>query len=310
MVGVAQDKILSPMKTTLLIMLLTAGSAFAAPPTTSSLTPKASQESAGWRSQLSRELPKHGVAPPSWYVWKALARLDGNTSQRFWRSLPPTSRILVSLNAKEIAELGKKGQAHERLSKLLSSAKARQVKVELLLGDAEWVLPGQGEALLKTVHKLSAYNWDGIHLDIEQSQLPEGQKAQWQPGLIALVTRLRETTDLPLGLSIHPRDANEPALLADLKKAGLNEVTFMAYITNPDKVAELVAPVMQRYPELKFSVAQSIEDELDKSESYFHAAPEKVAQSWAKLASRLSKEPNYAGLLIQSLDKFLDRKPL
>jgi hypothetical protein len=104
---------------------------------------------------------------------------------------------------------------------------------------------------------------------------------------------------------MHPRDAELEGLLQRLQEAGLNEVTFMAFITNPQRVAAMLAPVFQRHPRLRFSVAQSVEPILPKEESYAHLSRNAGVTAWRELADRLRNEPNFSGIFIQSLEDFL-----
>lgn len=253
---------------------------------------------------LSRPLPALSAGSaraPGWYAWQALRRYAADPAG-FWASLPSASRILLSLDRGEVdAVLSDAGRA-ARLEELLDGAAARAIRVELLLGDPDWALPGQHGNLVELVRSLERFRFAGVHLDLERMQLPPARRAAWAGGIVAAVAKLRAATGLPLALSLHPRDAGIPGLLDRLQAAGLDEVAFMAYNANPARVAAQVEPVLRRHPGLRFSVAQSIEARLSASESYAQLGIEARTEAFDSLAERLRAAPNFAGIIVQSLE--------
>jgi outer membrane protein TolC len=241
-------------------------------------------------------------SPIGWYAWNALKRFNATTPQQFWSSLPAGARILLSLNGSEVRAVVRGGKPASRLRKFLQGAKSRDVAVELLLGDPNWALSTERGDLISLVSSLSRFPFAGVHLDLERMQLAEDQRGAWPDGIVDTVATLRETTAVPISLSLHPRDLRLEGLLERLKQAGLNEVTVMAYITDPHKVADMMAPLFQRHPGLRFSVAQSIEPILPRQESYASFSREDRAKAWRDLSDRLGQEPNFAGIIIQSLE--------
>lgn len=242
----------------------------------------------------------------SWYAWHTLSRFDASKENAFWARIPATSRVLLSLNGEQIKGAIHNVNERRRLAAFLSSADKRHVAVGLLLGDPGWVLPGEGEKLIAIVRELKGVPFSGIHLDIEESQLPEEKRSEWAPGLVALVKALRAETTLPIAVSLHPRDARVEGLLAQLKAAGTNEVALMLYSTNHEKVAGDLATIMRAHPGLRFSVAQSIEPALSNEESYAKKSEAVANAAWRSIDERLRTEPNFAGIIIQSLDDYLD----
>lgn len=242
------------------------------------------------------------ASPIGWYAWDALKRFEATTPRRFWSAVPAGGRILLSLNGNEVRAVVQGGKPAARLRQLLQGAKSRGVAVELLLGDPNWALPAERGDLISLVRSLSRFPFAGVHLDLERMQLAEDQRGAWPDGIVDTVAKLRETTAAPISLSLHPRDVRLDGLLERLKQAGLNEVTVMAYITDPGKVADMMAPLIQRHPGLRFSVAQSIEPILPQQESYASFSRDDRAKAWRDLSDRLGKEPNFAGIIIQSLE--------
>ncbi|MET0982509.1 MAG: TolC family protein [Telluria sp.] len=244
------------------------------------------------------------AAAPGWYAWDGLRRYAADPA-RFWPA-PGAGRILLSLDRDEIAAARANGPGAALLRALLEEAHRRGVRVELLLGDPGWALPGGADDLAGVVRDLTRFAFDGVHLDLERMQLDEAQRAAWPDGLVAAVARLKATTPLPLSLSLHPRDAAVPGLLRRLHEAGLVEVTFMAYLTNPDAVAARLLPVLRAHPGLRFSVAQSVEPALPDGESHARASRTQQDAAWKGLSVRFGTAPNFTGIIIQSLEHHAD----
>lgn len=250
-----------------------------------------------------------GAPPISWYAWDTFKRFNASTPRKFWSALPAATRILLSLKGNEVRAVLRGGKQAAQLRRFLTGAKARGISVELLLGEPNWALASERDDLIRLVRSLSGFQFAGVHLDLERMQLPEEQRAAWPSGIVATVASLRAATAVPIALSIHPRDAELKGLLEQLQQAGLDEVTVMAYMTNPDKVAAMLAPVFQRHPRLRFSVAQSVEPILPHAESYASFSRDQRARAWRELAGRLRQEPNFSGIIVQSLEDDLDGAP-
>jgi outer membrane protein TolC len=241
-----------------------------------------------------------------WYAWDTFKRFKASTPREFWAALPDARRILLSLNGSELRAVLGRGKQAAQLRAFLAGAEARGIKVELLLGDPNWALANERGDLIRLVRSLSAFHFAGVHLDLERMQLAENRRAEWPDGIVATIAELRGATKVPISLSIHPRDVKLDGLLENLRKAGLDEVTIMAYMTNPNKVADLLMPVIQRHPHLRFSVAQSVESILPKEESYASFSRDARTRAWRELDGRLRQEPNFAGVIVQSLEDHLD----
>lgn len=250
---------------------------------------------------------QNGRAPVlGWYAWYALNRFKPGDAAQFWSNIPQSNRVLLSLTSEQLRNVTAKQKERQRLSAFLDSARKRHVEVGLLLGDPGWVLPGEAGKLRQIVRTLAPFSFSSIHLDIEQSQLPQDQQALWADGMVAVVSSLREESHLPLAVSLHPRDLDVPGLLHKLRAAGANEVAVMQYSTDGDKVAGNLIEVMRRNPQLRFSVAQSIEPSLPREESYAKRPLKAVEAAWQDISLRLGKEPNFSGILVQSLDDYLN----
>lgn len=240
----------------------------------------------------------------SWYAWDGKKLLDSESDVRFWKELPHTSRILISFRKSELDELLKRKSA--RLDAFISKAKSRGIRVEILLGDPSWALPGEAAQLANLVLSLSGFSFSGIHLDIEHSELPQSQQPLWDQGVVEAVSAVRKASSLPIALSIHPRDAKHE-LLDRLRQAGLSEVAIMDYKTNRRKIFDDIEPILRENPSLSFSLSQSVEPMLPNTESY--KSRKRAISSWRILDEMLEREPNFVGIIVQSLENYEALKP-
>ncbi|MDE2389557.1 MAG: TolC family protein, partial [Betaproteobacteria bacterium] len=224
-------------------------------------------------------------------------------------------RFLVSLDERQISVAAAKPA---RLKKFLLDAHRRKKKVEWLLGDPDWILPAQRGKLLQLVKKLSGIDFDGLHLDIEPDQLVAelSGKARLE-ALIETVRQVSAISPWPVGISIHPRYLTSAASFdlcvpCELKAKGVNEITVMYYATNPAVIAAALKPVMSQYPDLSFSLAQSLESGLGAENSYAHKPKATFNQAMKQLQEQL-RAPNFTGLVIQSwqdLESYLHENTL
>lgn len=236
----------------------------------------------------------------------------------FWEKVQKfgINRILLSLNARQI---GVAASDPSRLRLFLQNAKRNGVTVELLLGDPYWILPEERIHLLGIIKKLKHIDFDGLHLDIEPEQLTEalaGNKV-----LEEFVETLRQATAVspwPVAVSIHHRYLSRESssgglcVLCKLTQIGIAEVTVMYYSLNVHNIVTAMKPAMQQFPELHFSLAQSLEQELGPENSYAHKPHVTFRRAMQQLRNQLEAS-NFKGLVIQSWkdwENYLDENPL
>lgn len=245
------------------------------------------------------------------YAWKAAPILAGQ-GQAVLAAVPPRAALWLSFSAEEISRLAAvQGKPAVALRQWLAAARKQGRQVHLLLGDAGWLKSGGGDSLLKVISPLMAYGFDGIHLDLEPDQLPEAKKsrAALLDAMAARVQEVRDATRLPVGVSLHWRDATPDAvtcLLCKLEKAGVSEVTLMIYSSKPESVAARALPILKANPRLRFSIAQSVEPAsvLSKEESYAGSGRQKFQQQMQQLDAQLQTQSNYAGIAVQAWDDY------
>jgi hypothetical protein len=78
------------------------------------------------------------------------------------------SKVLIGLTGKQIKDIS----LPSSLSKLVQVAHRSNIKVEVVLGDAEWMLPEGRQKLTEFLKPLSSLPIDGFNLDLEIEQLP------------------------------------------------------------------------------------------------------------------------------------------
>ncbi|MDO9311822.1 MAG: hypothetical protein Q7T85_09005 [Nitrosomonas sp.] len=248
------------------------------------------------------------------YVWN----YDDIISQSgFWEKSQSMgiNRLLLSLNEKQIASIASHPAA---LNKFLQEAKHQGVKIELLLGDPDWILSKERVRLLEIIKQLKSIRFDGLHLDIEPDQL--SGKLAGKNKLEEFIETIRQAARIspwPVAISIHPRylakeTSFDLCIPCQLREYGVKEITVMYYSMNLNSVAMTMKSAMQQYPELMFSLAQSLEPELAVENSYAHKPQAFFRDAMQQLDNHL-RNSNFNGLIIQSLkdwEKYIHENPL
>lgn len=244
------------------------------------------------------------------YVWQSDELLASAPSAFLWQDLADRhiQRLLLSLDGKQIRALRDPSQA-ARLARFVETARSHRIDIELLLGEPTWILPQHRVELLDILGSVQLGLFSGIHLDLEPNQLDEarlGSEYLLRELLLTLIAA-KTTSPVPVGLSIHPRYLNMDVYGATfgerLQRMRLDEVAIMVYVANPNRVQEIVDPILARHPQLRVSIAQSIEDTLSADESHHRRGRAELQRTMADLQARFGQE-NFAGLILQSWSHF------
>jgi hypothetical protein len=103
----------------------------------------------------------------------------------------------------------------------------------------------------------------------------------------------------PVGLSIHPRYMAAPLGDIDfataLERLGLDEVVHMTYVVSRERVLQIVAPILDAHPGLRFGVAQSVEPFLAPEETHAGIGYAEFQERMKALADGLTP-PNFTRL--------------
>lgn len=240
------------------------------------------------------------------YVWdtrELFGKLQNR--ERYWKLLQRLSidRLLISLDAAQIAELR---QRPAPLTGFLQNARKRGVKVELLLGEPTWIEPKGREQLVELISALWDFPFDGLHLDIEPDQIYKQPLSREQfDNWVKSMTAAAKASPWPTAISVHPRYfRDEPykgwGLGERLREGGIQEVTLMIFNSKPDNVANVAAPILAASPQLRFRVAQSVEPQLDATESHAKKTRADFENSMGRLQQLLRPQANADGIVVQA----------
>ncbi len=241
------------------------------------------------------------------YVWDSASLInDGGGEKSGWESFSAfgIGRVLLSLDRGQIQAAGT-AKGSKLLSRSLETAHRQGLRVDLLLGEPSWILPQHRGDLLEIVKRLRPFAFDGLHLDLEPDSLNTRRYSRKYllDQLVKTLEAVHDISPWPLGVSIHPRYLEQNEFKASLgdafEKIPISEVTLMVYISNPEKVAARVAPILAANPKLRFSVALSVEPELSSGESYNSKGWEALKEAVKVLKSKLSSK-NFSDVVIQS----------
>lgn len=245
------------------------------------------------------------------YVWspaQLFAALDSGAAAGIWQRLESLKvrRLLLSFDRNELAQWQREPQ---RLARAIEALRARGYAVEWLLGEPRWMLASERASLLTLLDTFATLPFDAIHLDLEPNQLDPrgGDGREYLGDLLDTLRAVRTRASRAIGLSIHPRYL---PLAVDGKAFGEQlahlqiEPTLMIYVANPNRVAEIAAPLRERWPELPRRVAVSLEYELDAEHSVEHLSPAALEAHLATLERQLS-DTAFRGLVLQPSTQWL-----
>jgi len=228
------------------------------------------------------------------YVWDARPFLQGSTRTEELNQIVAAgfSHMLISFTRQQIDDFSSLYASRE-LEALLAAAKGRGIRADLLLGDPTWAEPEHRGELLLLVRQMQKFGFAGLHLDIEPDSLPDAanRRAELLAGLADTVKAVKETTKLPVSISIHPRYLEGELGVVAAKKLlplGLEEVVVMLYSNNPQSTGRRMAAIMAANPNQSFAVAQSVETNIPSLETYAGHTPGEFAAAMHLLEDQLS----------------------
>lgn len=255
-------------------------------------------------SQVNPRTQFWGEGRGAIYLWNSRELLNKESPLFLLRlNEQGVSRVLLSLDARQINYY----KTHpKKLNDFLQQAKSHFVEVDLLLGEPSWILPENREKLMEIIRSLSQFSFNALHLDLEINQLSivldlHSIYGAW----LETVTLAVVESPWPVAISSHPRYleknyAGFDCFVCNLYEAGVSEVTVMDYVTNSVSVEKRLESLLTSYPMMKFSLAQSVEQELGQANSYATYPFDKFKNNMYSLQKNLKKQPNFLGLVIQS----------
>ena len=235
-----------------------------------------------YKTKYKRKKTGYGV-----YAWNSRKLFEQYSSgETFWQQLGEMNinTILLSLDGRQLKEI-ELPAGKMQVRSFIQQAKNRGISIGLLLGEPTWILPERRQDLLRIINNVQDLGFEVIHLDLEPNQL-ENTKHPIEyllAHLLRTVQAVTRITPLPVELDLHPRylDAatNNFCLGCGLENLDCVSVTLMVYVKNPRRVAEIVQPIMEEYPKLSFSVAQSVEPLLSEEGSYAGVSKQKFTDA-------------------------------
>jgi hypothetical protein len=246
------------------------------------------------------------------YVWRAAgwladAATDAADAEFARLRAAGLSRLLISLDAGQVRD------AIDDPAPLAAAVRRTQERgftVELLLGDPGWILPRERGALLAIIERLKSVPFDALHLDLEPGQLDTLQDTAQRThtellaALAATLEAAAAASPWPLELSMRPRDLDvqlgEETFGAVLRRLRVAP-TLMVYVANPERAVAIAAPLLRRYPDLRFSVALSIEKSLGPDESLWALPNAERRRRIESIEGQLAAD-NFAGITLQLED--------
>lgn len=222
------------------------------------------------------------------------------------KSIEKIKRFLISLNAEQIAYYSTNPQ---KLQEFIDNAHHQGIKVELLLGDPDWILPQYRDRLIAIIRSLSAIRFDGLHLDIEPDQLEADLAGKAR--LVEFIETIRQAnaaSPWPGAISMHHRYLNKNlsfniCVVCRLKLAGVKEIAIMYYSMNISGIVKTLKTAMNKHPDMLFSLAQSVEPEIGPESSYYHHSVTVFNNAMQQLNDQL-QAVNFKDIVIQSWKDF------
>ena len=243
------------------------------------------------------------------YVWDAEPFLNSKLRAAAINKIADAgfSRILISFTPTQLSCLSA-SKGRSELETFLAEAQGKGLRVDLLLGDPQWAEPEHKEELTTLIKRLEGFKFGGVHLDIEPDSLPDAsaRREELLCGLADTVKAVKKSTVLPVSIYIPPRYLEgDLGMLARQKLLGLGleEVVVMIYSDNPYTTIERMTAIITENPNVKFSLAQSVEKNIPSTESYAAKSRRQISDAMHLLVDKLAGY-GLRGIYIQDWEEY------
>ncbi len=227
-----------------------------------------------------------GDQGPNWskavYVWDSKELLDQRSRDRVLDNLKDSGfdAIYLGVSAAQLED----NHLVTALTQTITAAEQHGIKTDLLLGEPLWLTDDHRANLGRLITSLADVPFRRLHLDLEVEQLawpvPDTLLRGWADTIDLAV----EASPWPVSLVAHhrwftdPNTAKTVCVPCQLPEFGIHDVSVMIYSTNTDRVGQLASTAIELWPDLTFTVVQSVEAELPDTNSWH-------GQSRSRLAS-------------------------
>jgi hypothetical protein len=241
----------------------------------------------------------------AWFLWQGKALLKTDPLP-----LPPVAgRLQVSFTGNELSTIASDAETAQNLRNNLALLHNLGWKVDVLFGDATFVLPAGRQRLVQYVQTLTGFHFDGVNLDLERSDLPARLQPQWWKLTLATLRAVHASCPWPLTLTTHYREFEKASRGIELQQAGAASVMAMVYVNNQAAATSISQRILSRQTGLPMRVVQSVETQLPYTESSFAMGRNASMMQWHEISQRLATFPNFQGMAVQSLEHFNAMEP-
>ncbi len=241
-----------------------------------------------------------------WNVDDAVGRWKAGTLWA-WLRVHHVDDILAGFDDAQLNKYSH-GSGETEFNAFVADCARRNVQVELLLGTPRWILPSGVYDLESVMHQMSGMHFSALNLDLEPNEVSGVPMRHVIDDLIAVMKQYVAASPWPVYLDVNWIYADSArtggvCLLCGLQSGGLQNVVLMTYISTPSTVYANDAPILEKYPSLKFWIAQSVEPPsvLPPGDSYWADGFAKFYADMNALNATFGQQPNYQGITIESM---------
>lgn len=244
-------------------------------------------------SALTTVLHQDSAWSTAAYVWDSRPLLDQQSRSKQINALAAAgfNHLYLGFDATQVAALA---QLSPQIEQLISQLRQRGFTIDLLLGDPAWLLPMQRQELLQLIDRFSHLPFDHLHLDLEVEQLgwpvPEPRLQEWLKTLEASA----QHSPWPVTMVSHHRwfaateRTSSRCIPCTLPELGIRGVTLMLYSTAEQSVIERSKAILEAWPALQITLAQSAEAGLPPENSWHGSTATELRVLTARLHDELA----------------------
>jgi hypothetical protein len=251
------------------------------------------------------------------FAWNAGDVMNRWKTGTLWRLLEAKklNGLLLGFTDADIARYSS-AQGTATMNRFIAEAGAHGVRVGLLLGDPNWILPAGISSLKRILHRLRHVTFAEVNLDLEPNQVRGLPQRTVFNDLVAAMSAYISASPWPVTLDVNYIYANPAAthgycLLCRLGSAGLRSIVLMTYVSRPQVVNAVDRPILTRFSHMRFTIGQSVEPPsvLPPQDSYWSDGFARFFLEMQKLNYLLSTHPNDGGITVESLQYLETMQP-